>query len=60
MLDAVAEFGGVLDIVRGEGINAFDVDAVELQRDTKGQRGEDGDFVRSVGAVDIKDGSASA
>ena len=30
MFDAVAEFGGVFDVFRGERIYAFDVNAVKL------------------------------
>ncbi len=55
-LDAVAQPLGVLDVDGGELADALGVGLVELHRDAEGDRGEDGELVRGVDAVDVEGG----
>jgi hypothetical protein len=55
-LDAVAELLGVGDIERRDLADALDVDALQVDLAAEGERGQDGQLVRGVDAVDIEAG----
>ena len=54
VLDPVAQLLGVGHILAADVADAFDVDLVELQRDAKGDRGQDGELVGGINALDVE------
>ena len=54
MLNAVAELLGIFHVLFGQLGNAFGVDFVKLERNPKGNRGQNGQLVRSINAFHIK------
>src|SRR5690606_23435565 len=54
MLDAIAEFGRHLHVLGLDPADALGVDAAELQRNAKGDGGENGQLVGGVDALDVE------
>ena len=55
-LDAVAEFAGEQDVQGGDGADALDMDRGEIDGAVERQRGQDGQLVGGVDAVDVEGG----
>ena len=54
VLDPVAEFRGIGNILAGDLGNPFGVDLVQLQRHTESHRGQDRELVRGIGTLDVE------
>ena len=54
MLDAIAKLGGKGDILRLDAADALGKGALELERNAKRERAQDGELVRGVDALDVE------
>ena len=53
-LDLVTHLGGIADIVKGDRLDAFDVDGLEVHFRAKGQRGQHRQLVRGIETADVE------